>query len=150
MSPCCPCQAPQPSLLSKVPSALPLPVLTSSAGGPVAAQLTHLAGGSVEALMAAALPATQEPVLALPVARAHTTQTPWARLTQCPKEARTAVGHLQGRGMGRNEKGGGREGEAEHGPGRTSGEGKVGGMLGPQAHIVQQLGPKTGQWADQS
>lgn len=46
----------------------PSPVLTSSAVGPIAAQLTHLTGCSVEALVAAALPAAQKPVLALSAA----------------------------------------------------------------------------------
>lgn len=72
----------------------PPPGFTSSAVGPVAAQLAHLTGHPVEALVAAALPAAQEPVLALPVARAHAAQTPRARLAQGAEEARAAVRHL--------------------------------------------------------
>lgn len=80
---------------------LPSPVLTSSTVGPVSAQLAHLTCRSMEALVAAAFPAAQEPVLALPVARAHTTQPPGARLTQCAEEAGAAVRHLWGGGRER-------------------------------------------------
>lgn len=59
-----------------VPSLLPFPRaptllfadLTSGTGGSIAAKLTHLTGCSVEALLAAAFSAAQEPVLALPMA----------------------------------------------------------------------------------
>ena len=78
----------------------PSPV-TSGTGGPIAAQLAHLTGCSMEALVAVALSAAQEPVLALPVARAHTTQSPRAWLTQRAEEARAAVRHLQGGGRER-------------------------------------------------
>lgn len=78
----------------------PSPV-TSGTGGPIAAQLAHLTGCSMEALVAVALSAAQEPVLALPVARAHTTQSPGAWLTQRAEEARAAVRHLQGGGRER-------------------------------------------------
>lgn len=84
------------------------PGLTSGAVGPVAAQLAHLTGRSVEALVAAALPAAQKPVLALSAARAHPTQAPRARLAQGAEETRAAVGHLQGGGK-----------ERPHRPGRT-------------------------------
>lgn len=53
--------------LAHLCQALRPPSLTSSAIGPVAAQLTHLTRCPVEALPAAALAVTQEPVLALPV-----------------------------------------------------------------------------------
>lgn len=42
--------------------------LTSRAGGSIAAQLTHLTGCSMEALLAATFPTAQKPVLALPMA----------------------------------------------------------------------------------
>lgn len=83
----------------------PHPGLTSGTGRPIAAQLAHLTGRSVETLVAAALPTAQEPVLALPVARAHTPLTPRAWLTQCAEEAGAAVGHLWGGGGGRPGKG---------------------------------------------
>lgn len=104
----------------------PSPVLTSGAVGPVAAQLTHLAGRSVEALVAVALPTAQEPVLALSVARAHPTHTPRAWLTQCAKETRAAVRHLRGRGD------------------RYQGKAKCRGGSGPQGHRAKQVGPGNG------
>lgn len=74
----------------------PLPVLTSGAVGPVATQLAHLTGCSVKALLAAALPIAQEPVLALPVARTHPAQPPRAWFTQCAEETGAAVRYLRG------------------------------------------------------
>lgn len=114
----------------------PLPILTSSAVGPVAAQLTHLTGCSMKALMAAALPIAQEPVLALSMARTHPTQTPRAWLTQCAEEAGAAVRYLRG-------------GDARRGPAqaRTDVKGKQNvkkgeSILGPQSHRTKQVGPR--------
>lgn len=58
-----------PSLLSFPRAAILLYAdLTSRAGGPIAAQLTHLTGCSMESLLAVTFPIAQEPVLALPMA----------------------------------------------------------------------------------